>query len=459
MNLIDRGEFGKALAVLDSALAEDPADTLLRELRVRALLGLGKTDGAFKLALALGKEINTRDEFYRLFYFFKYYDQEEKGIKLLTEARKNLKDPQAFAREFYSFYASRGETDRALPELFACSFDPRLRYWLSDEIKVLSEKTPGVILWLSDWMAGNPHPDWLESLCYDMAVQSGSWEIAGRWAGDDGKLMDVAEKALAAGKAKEAMKILQGVKDRGDRYRALAGDCFVAMGKYKEAEGLYNTIEDKTLRETRLAGLYVGAYNQPERALGLSGSATDKAKALLNMGRFAEALELASGMNPPDRLYFSGKAGLFMGQDWAQDTLKKFVALYSRDERATEALTWLEISVASENWPLYFQALYQLEARQSDAVMNAQSPDTALAGYFSVLVARAMEDSGRSADALALYRGIAETGGFAGAEAAFRAWKLSLKLGRESDARGFLMILVRKYPQTPYGIIARQYIP
>jgi len=459
MGLIDRGEFGKALSAIDSALAEDPGDTLLRELRVRALLGVGKPDDAFRLALALGKEVNTRDEFYRLFYFFKYYDQEEKGIKLLAEARKSLKDSQAFAREFYSFYTSRGETDRALPELFACSFDPGLRYWLSDEIKVLSRRNPDVLPRLSDWMAGNHHPDWLESLCYDLAVQGGSWEMAGRWAADDERLMDVAEKALAAGKTAEAMKLLQGVKDRGDRYHALAGDCLSAAEKYKEAEALYNAIKDETLRETRLAGLYVGAYNQPEKALGLSGSVTDKATALLRMGRFAEALELASDMNPPDRLYFSGKAGLFMGQDWAQDTLKKFVALYSRDERATEVLSWLEICAGSENWPQYFQALYQLEAGQSDAVMNAQSPDTALAGYFSVLAARAMEGSGKTAEALALYGRIAEEGGLAGAEAAFRAWRLSTKLGRESDARGFLMILVRKYPRTPYGIIAREYIP
>ena len=459
MNLLDRGEFGKALSVIDSALSDDPSDTLLRELRIRALLGLGKSDDALKLAVSLGREVSTHEEFYKLFYFFKYQGQEEKGIKLLTEARKSLKNPRAFPREFYFYYASRGETERAMPELFACSYEPGLRYWLSDEIRSLSKKNPAIIRRLSEWMADNPHPDWLEALCYEVAVQSGSWDIAGRWAGNDERLMDVAERALTSGDPAEAMKLLRGVKDRGDRYHALAGDCLSAMGRYPEAEASYKAITDRVLRETRLAGLYVGGYNQPEKALGLSGSATDKAAALLRMGKFAEALELTSEMSPPDRLYFSGKSGLFMGQDWAQDTLKKFVALYSRDERATEVLLWLEICAASESWPGYFRALHKLESGQYEAVMRIQSPDTAFSGYFGVLRARAMEGSGKTEEALAHYREIAEGGGLPGAEAAFRAWKLSTKLGRENEARAFLMILVRKYPRTPYGIIAREYIP
>lgn len=459
MGLMDRGEFVKALSVIDSALADDPADTLLRELRVRALLGVGKPDEAFKIALSLGKEVNTAEEFYRLFYLFKYGGQEERGIKLLADARKSLRDQQAFARDFYSFYISRGETDKALPELFASSADPKLRYWVSDELRALSKKNPDVVSRLSEWMARNPHPDWLESLCYDLAAGVGSWEIAGRWAGNDGKLMDAAEKALSDGKTKEALKLLGGVKERGDRYHALFGDCLAATEKYREAEEIYGKIGDRTLRETRLSALYLGAYDKPEKALGLSGSATDRAAVFLRTGRFAEALEAVSEMSPPDRLYFSGKTGLFLGEDWTQDTLKKFIALYSRDERATEALVWLEICSASESWPEYFKTLHQLEAGQTDAVISAQAPDTALSGYFGVLVARALESSGKPTEALALYGQIAETGELPGAEAAFRAWKLSLKMGRENEARGFLMILVRKYPRTPYGIIAREYIP
>ncbi|MGB9590151.1 MAG: hypothetical protein ACPL68_04625 [Candidatus Hydrothermia bacterium] len=458
-NLLDRGEFSKALSAIDSALTEDPSDTLLRELQIRALIGLGKSDNALVLAISLGKEINTRDEFYRLFYFFKYQGQEEKGIKLLAEARKSLKDKQVFAREFYSYYASRGETEKAIPELFACSSEPGLRYWLSDEIRSLSKKNPGVIGNLSEWMAGNLHPDWLKLLCYELALQSGSWEIARRWAGDDGRLMDVAEKALAGDKTAEAMKLLQGVKNRGDRYHALMGDCLSAAGKYQEAETYYKLIENKTLRETRLAGLYLGAYNQPEKAMGLSGNVVDKAEALIKMGNFDSALSVASEMNPPDRLYFSGKIGLFMGQDWAHDTLKKFVALYSRDERATEALVWLEICASSGNWPDYFRALWELETGKNEKTLSSEAPDSALSGYFGVLRARATEASGKPDEALVLYGRIAEAGGLAGAEAAFRAWKLSLKMDRESEARGFLMILVRKYPRTPYGIIAREYIP
>jgi tetratricopeptide (TPR) repeat protein len=459
LSLIDRGEFLKALLVLDSALASDPQDTFLRELKVKALLGSGKPDDALKLAIGLGKEINTKEEFYELFYFFRYSGQEERGMKLLSEARKSLGDPRAFARDFYLFYASRGDMVKALPELFACSLEPALRYWVSDEIRALSRKDPEALSRLSEWMEDNPHPDWLESLCYDMAIRGGFWRIAGRWASGDNEVILVAQKALADGKPDEAMRLLRGVKEREDAYYAISGDCLSAMGRYPEAEASYKAIEDKALREAKLASLYVGAYNQPEKALGLSGGAGDRFTALLRMGRFSDALELASGMNPPDRLYFSGKAGLFMGQEWAQDSLKKFVALYSRDERATEALTWLEICAASGSWPAYFQALSRLEAGRADSVIALSSPDTALAGYFGVLKARALESLGETEKALALYRGIAEGGGLPGAEAAFRAWKLSAKLGRDSDARGFLMILVRKYPMTPYGIIAREYIP
>ncbi len=458
-SLLDRGEFSKALSVIDSALAENPSDTGLRELRIRALLGLGKGDEALKLAVSLGKEINTKDEFYRLFYFFRHHDQEERGIKLLTEARKSLKDSQAFAREFYSYYASKGDTKRAKVELFACSSEPGLKYWLSDEIRSLSKKDPSVIQSLSDWMAGNPHPDWLELVCYDIAIQAGDWETAGQWASGDSRLMDAAEKALADGKTAAAMKLLEGVKERGDRYNALAGDCLAASKRYKEAEASYKAIEDETLRETRLAGLYLGAYNQPEKAVGLSGNATEKAEALIRMGMFEDALALAGEMSPPDRLYFSGKTGLFMGQDWAQDTLKRFVALYSRDERATEALVWLEICAGSENWPAYFQALQKLEAGNNDWVLSAVAPDTVIAAYFGVLRARATEASGKPEEALALYGRIADEGGLPGAEAAFRAWKLSMKMGKKNEAGGFLMILVRKYPRTPYGIIAREYVP
>ncbi len=459
MSLLDRGEFGKALSVIDSALAENPSDTALREMRVRALLGLDKSDDAFKLALSLGKEINTKDEFYRLFYLFKYQNQEEKGIKLLTEARKSLRDSRVFAREFYSYYTSRGDTRKAVQELFACSSEPGLRYWLSDEIRSLARKDSSIIQSLSEWMASNPHPDWLELLCHEVALQAGLWEIAGRWAGDDRKLMDVAEKAIKDGKAATALKILQGVKDRGDRYHALLGDCLSVSGKYGEAEASYKAISDKTVRETKLAGLYLGAYNKPEKAVGLSGSVPDKADALIRMGRFSEALALTAEMSPPDRLYYSGKLGLFTGQEWAQDTLKKFVALYSRDDRATEALVWLEICAASPNWPAYFKALWDLEAGNNEGVLCIGAPDTALSGYFGVLKARATEASGKPNEALALYAEIAEQGGLPGAEAAFRAWRLSAKIGKESESRGFLMILVRKYTRTPYGIIAREYIP
>ncbi|MEO0146831.1 MAG: tetratricopeptide repeat protein [candidate division WOR-3 bacterium] len=459
LSLLDRGEFSAALSVIDSALRDDPSDTLLRELRVRALLGLGKTDQAFRLALSLGKEINTQDEFSRLFYIFKYAGHEEEGIKLLVEGRKSLRDNKAFAREIYSYYISKGETEKALPELFSCSADLRLRYWLSDEIRNLSTRNPNALERLSDWMIENPHPEWLEALCYELALKQGLWETAGRWAGGDENLMDVAERAISEGNIAEAERLLAQVKTRGDRYHALRGDCLSARGRYSEAESAYSAINDRTTRETRLSGLYLGAYNQPERVIGLSGNAPEKAEALMRAGKFSEALGLASEMEPPDRLYYSGKAGLFLGQDWATDSLKKFVALYSRDERATSALAWLEICASSEGWPSYFQALHQLEKGSYEAVLSSQPEDTALAGYFGVLRARALEGSGRIEDALALYAKLADAGGLPGAEAAFRAWRLCLNLKRESEARGFMMILVRKYPRTPYGIIAREYVP
>ena len=131
-----------------------------------------------------------------------------------------------------------------------------------------------------------------------------------------------------------------------------------------------------------------------------------------------------------------------------REELKTLVARAPGSPEAARALLWLEVLGTGDPLP-FFKALKLLGEGKPDSVLSLEAGDTASSKFLEVLKAKALAGLGDKGGALRLLGEVSKGRGLAAAWAAWEAWELS---GSEE----FLKDLVRRFPKTGYGALARE---
>ncbi len=131
-----------------------------------------------------------------------------------------------------------------------------------------------------------------------------------------------------------------------------------------------------------------------------------------------------------------------------RDSLKAFVARHPGNPKAAQALLWLEI-LGTDSPLVYFKALKLFKEKEFEALYSLNTGDTSLAPFLEILKAKALAEEGKRNEALRLLGEVSKGRGLA---AAWGAWEAYLLSGDEK----FLKDLIRRFPKTAYGAMARE---
>ena len=467
------------MSILIALLFLAPPDTLIQ--KIRELIKNNNIEKAETLTHQYLQENKNKEAYLLISRLFKNFGYREKGLSILKEGRRVLKDESLFAHEFYIDAISKRDFKTGLKEALNLLAQGKNISWVEREI-IRIKKFLGLdatVKEIKRWQKKHKKVEGVKEILASLYISEDrlkdAVEIIGK-KGDSKSLEKLALMALKENKPDIALDALNKIKEkeRGSSWFFLFGKTMELVGNLEEAVRYYEIAWKSGYEDakTPLFEILLVPLNDPERVLSLVKIPDEwYIRALLKLGKFDEAESLCMYISENEEIaYLCAELTLLQGNILAADSLfREMLVKYGRGNRVNDALLWLYLinNYGGETDFLfllkmerfYIQGKYTEVEDKIKKILKSKG-GSPLIPYFVYLLASTLEKERKYDEAFSLLIEAGNTGeNFIGAKSYLKAHQIAKnELKNEELSRDILRKLLLQYPDSPYADVARTYL-